>query len=193
MLVRWQYWQASAKMFADHPLTGVGPGNFASFYTRYKPAAALESVADPHNFPLSILTQYGPLGLIGFLVMIFIPLWKALSPAAASPLPRIDQPQPAFRTLALTLLIIISLALLFVRPLLMPPPPADTIEVVIYLILTLYITPAAVFFIAFLLLPSLYKQCEIRFTIHDSQTTSHEPRFTSHESLLSLLLLSAPF
>ncbi|MCX5636706.1 MAG: O-antigen ligase family protein, partial [Planctomycetota bacterium] len=76
MLVRWQYWQASAKMFADHPLTGVGPGNFASFYTRYKPAAALESVADPHNFPLSILTQYGPLGLVGFLAMIFIPLWR---------------------------------------------------------------------------------------------------------------------
>jgi len=179
MLVRWQYWQASAKMFADHPLTGVGPGNFASFYTRYKPAAALESVADPHNFPLSILTQYGPLGLVGFLAMIFIPLWKILFPPAANPLPRIDQPQPTFRTLALTLLIIISLALLFVRPLLMPPPPADTIEVVIYLILTLYITPAAVFFIAFLLLTVPLQT--MRNTIHDSRFTNHEPRATIHE------------
>jgi O-antigen ligase len=74
MLVRWQYWHASAKMYADHPLTGVGPGNFGDFYTRYKPAAALESVADPHDFPLSILTQYGPLGLLGFLAMLFVPL-----------------------------------------------------------------------------------------------------------------------
>jgi tetratricopeptide (TPR) repeat protein len=173
MLVRWQYWQASAKMFADHSLTGVGPGNFATFYTRYKPAAALESVADPHNFPLSILTQYGTLGLIGFLAMIFIPLWKALSPAAASPLPRIDQPQPTFKTLALALLIIISLALLLVRPLLMPPPPADNIDVVIYLIVTLYITPAAVFIIAFLLLTA--PLTTTRATSHDSRTTIHEP------------------
>jgi hypothetical protein len=68
MLVRWQYWAASAKMFAEHPLTGIGPGNFSDYYTHYKPAAALESVADPHNFLLSLLTQYGPLGLIAFLL-----------------------------------------------------------------------------------------------------------------------------
>jgi hypothetical protein len=29
MLVRWQYWAASAHMYADHPWTGVGPGNFS--------------------------------------------------------------------------------------------------------------------------------------------------------------------
>jgi O-antigen ligase len=170
MLVRWQYWHASAKMFADHPLTGVGPGNFATFYTRYKPAAALESVADPHNFPLSILTQYGPLGLVGFLAMIFIPLWKAFSPTTAISSPQ-DQHKPAFRTLALTFLIIISLALLFVRPLLMPLPPADTIDVMIYLIVILYITPAAVFIIAFLLLT-------IPLTV--AQDTSHRSRGTGH-------------
>jgi O-antigen ligase len=76
MLVRWQYWHGSAKMYADHPWTGVGPGNFSNYYSHYKPAAALESVTDPHNFPLSILTQYGPLGLIGFIAMIFVPLLK---------------------------------------------------------------------------------------------------------------------
>jgi O-antigen ligase len=168
MLVRWQYWQASAKMFADHPFTGVGPGNFAIFYTRYKPATALESVADPHNFPLSLLTQYGPLGLIGFLAIIFIPLWKTFSSSsiehrvssiehrASSIEHRVSsiehRDKPAFRTIALTLLIIILLSLLFVRPLLMPLPPADTLDVTIYLILTLYITPIAIFIIAFLLL-----------------------------------------
>lgn len=79
MLVRWQYWCASAEMYAEHPLTGVGPGNFAHFYPRYKPAAALETVADPHNFLLGIITQYGPLGLVGFLAAVFIPLGRAVS------------------------------------------------------------------------------------------------------------------
>lgn len=76
MLVRWQYWKASAQMFADHFWIGVGPGNFSYFYSYYKPAAALESVTDPHNFPLSILTQYGIFGFVGFLLMIFLPLWN---------------------------------------------------------------------------------------------------------------------
>ena len=77
MMVRWQYWQASAKMFIDHFWAGVGPGNFSIFYTYYKPAAALETVTDPHNFPLSIMTQYGIFGFVGFLLMIFLPLWNS--------------------------------------------------------------------------------------------------------------------
>jgi O-antigen ligase len=178
MLVRWQYWQASAKMYADHPLTGVGPGNFATFYTRYKPAAALESVADPHNFPLSLLTQYGPLGLIGFLAIIFIPLWKALSTFSTDSSPKDYHPKPAFRTLALTFLIIILLALLFIRPLLMPLPPADTLDVTIYLILTLYITPIAVFIIAFLLLTAPL--------IPARNTTHHSPLTNYHSPVMSV-------
>ncbi len=74
MLVRWQYWHASAQMYADHPFTGVGPGNFTYFYSHYKPPAGIETVANPHNFILSLLTQYGPLGLVGFLAAIFMPL-----------------------------------------------------------------------------------------------------------------------
>ena len=77
MMVRWQYWKASAQMFADHFWRGVGPGNFSYFYSYYKPAEAIETVSDPHNFPLSIMTQYGIFGLIGFLVMIFLPLWNS--------------------------------------------------------------------------------------------------------------------
>jgi O-antigen ligase len=76
MLVRCQYWHASVKMYADHPLTGVGPGNFVSLYPRYKQPAAIETVADPHNFLLNILTQYGPIGLAGFLAAVIFPLAK---------------------------------------------------------------------------------------------------------------------
>ena len=153
MLVRWQYWHASARMYADHPLTGVGPGNFGHFYTHYKPAEALESVADPHNFPLGILTQYGPIGLAGFLAMIFIPLWGTIcpNPVSSSSSPK-AQPEPAFRTLAVSFLIVVSAALLLIRPMLMPATPADTLDVMIYVIVTLYVVPVAVFIIGFFLL-----------------------------------------
>jgi len=150
MLVRWQYWQASAKMYADHPLAGVGPGNFSQYYPRYKPAEAIESVADPHNFVLSVLTEYGPLGLIGFLAMIFIPAWKVISPR------RDVTPEPAphqlsFRIMAITFLIVISAALLFIRPMVLSVAPTDSFEVMIYVIVTLYVTPVLVFILGFLL------------------------------------------
>jgi O-antigen ligase/tetratricopeptide (TPR) repeat protein len=165
MLVRWQYWQASAKMYGDHPLTGVGPGNFSQCYPRYKPAEALESVADPHNFVLSVLTEYGPLGLIGFLAMIFIPLWKVISPRR-DVTPETVEHQPAFRTLAIVLLIIISAALLLIRPIAMPATSSGSFDVMIYVIVTLYVTPVFVFIVAFLLLttPSRNTQYAIRNT-----------------------------
>ncbi len=154
MLVRWQYWHASAKMYADHPITGVGPGNFAHFYTHYKPAEALETVADPHNFLLSILTQYGPLGLIGFLALVSIPLWRAVSRKSALLSPKPHQREPAFTKLAIPFVIVISAALLLIRPMIMPVTDGNTLDVMIYVIVTLYVAPVAVFIIAFLLLTS---------------------------------------
>lgn len=151
MLVRWQYWHASGRMYADHKLTGVGPGNFGYFYPHYKPPAALESVADPHNFPLSILTQYGPLGLIGFLLMIFLPLWRLTNPPGARSSAGTSSSQPTFHRLAIPYLIVVSASVLLIRPILMHGAPGETFEVLMYLIVTLYVAPVAVFFIAFVL------------------------------------------
>ena len=151
MLVRWQYWHESAKMYADHPVRGVGPGNFAHFYTHYKPASALESVADPHNFPLSILTQYGPIGLIGFLAMIFIPLWTVLFPRSAGSLKKIHGHEPSFKKLAIALAIIISAVLLYIRPMVSPLPPTSSPQERIAGIIILYIMPVIVFITGFLL------------------------------------------
>jgi len=180
MLVRWQYWYAAAQMASDHPLTGVGPGNFSHFYTHYKPAAALESVADPHNFLLSLLTQYGPLGLASFLVMLFIPLWRALSPAPSEP-SVISKPQePAFRTLAAGFLIVISLALLILRPILMPKTPTDDFAVILYLIVTAYVAPIAVFIIAFL---------AVAGPLHDIRHTKYDIRNPHTVTALSCAVL----
>ncbi len=78
LFVRWQYWVSSAQMAADHPLLGVGGGNFATLYTKYKIPAAPETIKDPHNFILSLLCQFGPVAVIGFLLIIFAILWRGL-------------------------------------------------------------------------------------------------------------------
>jgi len=150
MLVRWQYWHAAAKMYAAHPLTGVGPGNFGDFYTRYKPAAALESVADPHDFPLSILTQYGPLGLLGFLAMLFVPLWRLTTNIAGAAV-KLNPLRPTFRKQAVIFLAAVTATMLLIRPLLMPETFSGTFDVIIYVVVTMYFAPAAVFIIAFVL------------------------------------------
>jgi len=151
MLVRWQYWQASIKMYADHLLAGVGPGNFAHFYTHYKPASASESVANPHNFILSILTQYGPVGLIGFLAMLCLPLWTILYPSSASSSLEAQRTQPTFKQLAIVLAIIVSVVLLFIRPVIFPLPATASPQERQAGIIILYIMPAIIFIAGFLL------------------------------------------
>jgi len=157
MLVRWQYWAASAQMYADHPLVGVGPGNFSEFYSHYKPGAALETVADPHNFLLSLLTQYGPLGLLGFLAAVFVPLWRSIRPGKETPAAADARGRASFKTLALTLLFSVCGFLLLVRPFLMPSSGADSVDVMLYEIVTLYVTPAAMFLVAYLLLAASFE------------------------------------
>ncbi|MBN1973440.1 MAG: O-antigen ligase family protein [Sedimentisphaerales bacterium] len=149
MLVRWQYWQASAVMFMDHFLTGVGPGNFSNYYPHYKPAAALESVTDPHNFPLSILTQYGPLGLAGFLAMIFLPLWKITKSGSQVSTQQNDKRNiPARERTAATIILCTWFGLLLAILTLAPAVKSGDIRVVIYIIIRYYLPPLAVFCIS---------------------------------------------
>jgi len=151
MLVRWQYWEASVKMYTDHLFTGVGPGNFAHFYPHYKPAAASESVADPHNFLLSILTQYGPIGLIGFLSMICIPLWTVLSERKINCSPDTHLSEPSFKKPAIVMAIIVSVVLLLIRPIIFPLPPTATLQERQAGIIIIYIMPVIIFIAGFVL------------------------------------------
>ena len=148
MLVRWQYWYSSAKMYADHPLTGVGPGNFSYFYTQYKIPSALETITNPHNFLLTIITQYGPLGLLGFLAACLIPIWgKIFSPQ--QPFSGSDTSRSAqFKRLLFILAVIISIVLLFTKPLFLKPSSAAGHPLVfVYAVFMLYIAPSLIFLI----------------------------------------------
>jgi O-antigen ligase len=155
MLVRWQYWQASAKMYAENPLTGVGPGNFVYFYPHYKTPAALESVSNPHNFLLAVLTQYGPLGLAGFMLMILMPLGKATSPSpSTAPTDNAVAPSGA-RRLAGASVIAIAATLLLIRPMMVGAQLGHSLDVIVYAAFALYLAPVVAFSAGFwLILPS---------------------------------------
>ncbi|MBX7166704.1 MAG: O-antigen ligase family protein [Pirellulales bacterium] len=56
---RLQYWQATGQMIRQSPWWGVGYGNFADQYTRFKLPEASEEIADPHNFVLETWANSG--------------------------------------------------------------------------------------------------------------------------------------
>jgi len=75
MTFRWYYWTASAGIIRDHALSGVGPGNFATAYLRYRRDEAEEDIQMPHNVVAHAPAQYGvPGGLcyLGVLVCLLV-------------------------------------------------------------------------------------------------------------------------
>ena len=152
MLMRWQYWQGAAKMYAHRPMTGVGGGNFASYYPHYKIASAPETVRDPHNFILSLLSQYGPLGLIGFLAAFLVALYRTIFVATAQDSQKLQANNKAFGALAGVALFFISVVLLTFRPIAMPIEADGLINEKICAAIVLFIFPVVVFMLAFLLL-----------------------------------------
>ncbi len=70
-------------MFADHPILGVGAGNYPVNYQRYTQLIGLEFRAearDPHSLYIQLLAETGLLGMIAFLAMVFS-LFSALNKA----------------------------------------------------------------------------------------------------------------
>lgn len=56
---RWEYWQATLQMIADHPWLGCGSGSFQDYYGQYQHAEASELIAEPHNFVLELAATGG--------------------------------------------------------------------------------------------------------------------------------------
>jgi O-antigen ligase len=69
---RWYYWRGAAGMTADHPLLGVGWGNFGLYYPRYRLPLGVEEVKDPHNL---FVRGFAELGLAGGALFIAFALW----------------------------------------------------------------------------------------------------------------------
>lgn len=82
---RWRYWTASARLIADHPLVGVGWGNFGPHYLAYRVPAATEELRDPHNFIVRAFAELGLIGGVLVLAWLVRSAWEATRPTAPTP------------------------------------------------------------------------------------------------------------
>jgi O-antigen ligase len=70
-------------MFAEHPILGVGAGNYKPNYQRYAQLVGIEfrtEARDPHSLYVQLLAETGILGTAAFLAMIYF-LFDALNKA----------------------------------------------------------------------------------------------------------------
>ncbi len=72
LLYRVEYWRATGRLIADHPLLGVGPGNFRQHYLQYKLPGSSEEILDPHNLFLDVWANGGLIALAGLLSLLGI-------------------------------------------------------------------------------------------------------------------------
>ena len=66
-------WNASVAMIADHPMMGIGPGNFQSTYLVYQerfPRYLEWAVPHPHDVYLAFWLNAGIIGLAGFIITV---------------------------------------------------------------------------------------------------------------------------
>lgn len=63
ILFRWFYMIGSARMFAEHPLLGVGPSGFQQAYMMLKPALSPEDAASAHSLLFDLGSRLGIMGL----------------------------------------------------------------------------------------------------------------------------------
>ncbi|OGS25522.1 MAG: hypothetical protein A2297_08545 [Elusimicrobia bacterium RIFOXYB2_FULL_48_7] len=73
VLERWWLWRAAVNMFREHPVLGVGLGNYTFLYNRYKTPDAIFKNTMPvvNNQYLEILVETGALGACAFLFFVF--------------------------------------------------------------------------------------------------------------------------
>lgn len=143
MLVRWQYWQSTAKMITENPL-GVGSGNFGTHYTKYKIPASPETVNDPHNFILSLIANYGWIGLLGFFAALGGLFIKAFSShTKPTPIENQIQSQPIGFGLFIATCTVTFIGWFFTKSFTL----TDNLDIAIFLILFFYLFPISIIII----------------------------------------------
>jgi putative inorganic carbon (hco3(-)) transporter len=67
---RMAHWQAGWEMFLDHPLRGVGPGNYPAVYDEYSLPGWPEPLGHAHNYYLNMAAEAGLPGLLALVAML---------------------------------------------------------------------------------------------------------------------------
>ena len=70
LVERMAHWQAGWEMFVDHPIRGVGPGNYPAVYEQYSLPGWREALGHAHNYYLNMAAEAGVLGLVALLVTL---------------------------------------------------------------------------------------------------------------------------
>jgi O-antigen ligase len=86
---RYDYWRIAWRVWREHPLAGVGAGNYARPY--YERRATTEDVEQPHSLELQVLSELGLVGVALLACLLIGVIWGAVrmrGPARASPLSR---------------------------------------------------------------------------------------------------------
>lgn len=69
-LYRMEYWRGTLAVISEHPILGVGPGNFRQAYLQQKLPESSEEIADPHNMFLDVWANGGFLALLGLVALL---------------------------------------------------------------------------------------------------------------------------
>jgi O-antigen ligase len=69
------HWLAGVRMFATHPLLGVGIGNYADAYPAYHPRGWYDPLEHAHNYYINIAAEAGVAGLLAYLLLIGSAVW----------------------------------------------------------------------------------------------------------------------
>ncbi len=77
--LRWNIWKVAGKIFADHPVNGIGPRGFRYIYADYadpgdvwvNPQTRL-GITHPHQLMVEIAVETGVIGLAGYLAFLFV-------------------------------------------------------------------------------------------------------------------------
>ncbi len=80
VIERLAHWQAAVSMAQDYPLFGVGLGNYADEYDKYRLINWEAALGHAHNQYLNILAETGAVGLAAYLafwLVIFRLTWRA--------------------------------------------------------------------------------------------------------------------
>ena len=75
-VARFSLWETGWKMISDKPLTGQGAHGFNYNWDKFNTDKGLDHYNFPHNIVLNFWVDYGLLGLVSFLLIIFWAVWQ---------------------------------------------------------------------------------------------------------------------
>jgi hypothetical protein len=73
LLFRWYYISTAARIFAEHPIMGIGPAGFQDAYQLLKPALSPEEVTSPHSVFFDFASTLGLFGIaLGGVILLWV-------------------------------------------------------------------------------------------------------------------------